>query len=707
MKNRFALILGATILSACAMVSAQSQPQLQSETQAAAEPASGVARISLVHGDVSTQRGDSGDWAKAALNQPMVSSDKVSTGVNSRAEVQLDSGNILRLSDSTLAGIAGLSRSQIQIQVDRGLIDYAVFKGTGAAAEIDTANVAVRPAQTDGIYRVEVDAEGQTQVIVRKGSAEISTPQGSTQVEKGQMVVVRGTGDDTQYKVAEAPSRDSWDSWNADRDRIIYDAQSWGNTNRYYTGSEDLDTYGRWQTVPDYGPVWTPAAGPGWAPYRSGRWVWEPGWGWTWVSYEPWGWAPYHYGRWFVYNSSWVWWPGPARRYPGYRPVWAPAYVSFFGFGGGVGVGFGFGSVGWLPVGPCDSFYPWYGRYGGRYNVVTVTNINNFNGRGRGFGGFAPLRPGGAYSNLRLAATNERVRGGISTVPTNQFGTGRSAPVGVSGETFRGGHMIAGNLPVVPTRAALSVSNRPAAASTLPRGGQQQRFFSQARPATAPQSFDRQVSQMQQSIQRNNAGTSQSFSRGDTAMQNRPQVQAQSPARGTLSVPNNGVARSATSEGSDWRRFSDSTPAQRDGAMNRSTGSEATFNSVPRPGNSSRPEASTNDGGWRHFTPQSGGGSADRGNNGGGMDAGRSSGPDFQRGPDREVGGGRGGVQDSPRTYSRPPLEMRQPIVTQRASEVRGSAPRESAPSHGGGGGGGGGSHGGSGGGSHSSPSHR
>ena len=75
------------------------------------EPSSSVARISLMHGDVSTQRGDSGDWATAALNQPMVSSDKISTGVNSRAEVQLDSANILRLGDNTLASIAGLSRN--------------------------------------------------------------------------------------------------------------------------------------------------------------------------------------------------------------------------------------------------------------------------------------------------------------------------------------------------------------------------------------------------------------------------------------------------------------------------------------------------------------------------------------------------------------------------------------------------------------------
>ncbi len=761
MKNKFGLVLivAAMILSVSALAGAQEQPQLQAETPAEAEPSSSVARISLIHGDVSTQRGDSGDWATAAVNQPMVSSDKISTGVNSRAEVQLESGNILRLSDSSLASIAGLSRNQIQIQVERGLIDYTVFKGAESEVEIDTANVAVRPARKDGIYRIEINGEGETQVIVRKGSAEISTPQGSTQVEKGQMVIVRGTGDDTQYKVAEAPSKDSWDSWNTDRDRLIYDAQSWGNTNRYYTGSEDLDANGRWVTVPDYGPVWSPAVAPGWAPYRSGRWVWEPGWGWTWVSYEPWGWAPYHYGRWFVYNSSWVWWPGPAYGYPRYRPVWAPAYVSFFGFGGGVGVGvgFGFGSVGWLPIGPCDRFYPWYGRYGSHYNVVNVTNITNINihnGPGRGFGGVAPLRAGGAYSNLRLASVNERVRGGISTVPTGQFGTGRATPGGVNGETFRSGRMIAGNLPVVPTRAALSVSNRPAAASTLPRGGEQQRFYSKSRPAPAPQPFDRQVSQMQQSMQRG-AGTGQVFSRGDRANQNptnntaaaaghegmarptpgvrtpigggmnngsgaqpsergaglgenqgwrrfgsgattsRPQGQSQLPgqsqsqnqvpARGTLSSPpsNGGVGRPASSEGPGWRGSPNSTPTQQ-GGMTRSP-SVLSNNNVPRP------DASTNDGGWRHFTPQSGGNvqsSPDRMNSGS-MNGHGSDFPsrnEISR-PDRGSVGGRGMAQDSPRGYSRPPLEMRQPIVTQRASEVRGSAPRESAPSRGVGGG--------------------
>jgi len=776
MKNRLAVIVGVLTLTLFALANASGQ-----ENASGVELSSGVARISLIHGDVSTQRGDSGDWTAGALNQPIMSSDKVSTGVSSRAEVQLDHSNILRLGDNTLTTVASLSRTQIQVQVARGLVDYTVFKGSEADVEINTANVAIHPAQKDGIYRVEVNSEGETQVIVRKGEAEISTPQGSTHLEKGRMVIVRGTAEQARYKEDEAPSKDSWDSWNNDRDRTIRDAQSWSHTNRYYVGSEDLDAYGRWDNVPDYGPVWVPAVSVGWAPYRSGRWVWEPGWGWTWVSYEPWGWAPYHYGRWFMYNSSWVWWPGPVYGYPRYRPVWAPAYVSFFGFGGGVGFGFGFGSVGWLPIGPCDRFYPWYGRYGSRFNsvnVVNITNINIHNGPGRGFGGFAPLRSGNGYSNLRRATMDERVRQGISTVPVDRFGTGRQAPGVVSREEFNNGRMMAGNLPVVPTREALSASNRPAAASTLQRGSEAQRFFTKSHPGPAPQPFDKQAAQVQQAIERNGqfkavngepgrgianvAGPGQN-PRGGVAATSIPRPnpgvriganneargastsnvqpsggtmedqgwrhfgsgagpnhagsnQANSnhagaenqPARGTLASPinssgRNNVEKSSASDGAGgWRRFSDSSPGQHGSAGPTSRSpqqSSAPGSSLPGESKMQQRESGTG-GGWRQFTPQSRG--------------------SMQESPGRfgESEGPRGGSQgsprqDSPRGYSRPPLEMRQPIVTPRGSErnapMRGESPSRGPAGYGNSGGGhpqpstGGGNRGGSGGGA---PSH-
>src|SRR5207244_4351669 len=236
----------------------------------------GVGRVSLIHGDVSTERGDSGDWAAAALNQPMVSGDKVSTGERSRAEVQLDYANILRLGDHSQATIATLSRTHIQIQLGQGLANYSVLKGTEADVEINTPNVAIRPVLKEGVYRIEVNSNGETQLVVRKGEAEISTPQGSTRVEKGEAVTVRGTGDETQYKVAGAPSKDSWDSWNSDRNGLIRNAQAWSHTNRYYVGSEDLDAYGHWINVPDYGPVWAPVVAVDWFPYPSSSSVGGP-----------------------------------------------------------------------------------------------------------------------------------------------------------------------------------------------------------------------------------------------------------------------------------------------------------------------------------------------------------------------------------------------------------------------------------------------
>ena len=274
----------------------------------------GVARISLIQGEVSARCGDTGDWAAAALNQPLVGGDRISTGDGSKAEVQLDHSNILRLGNNTQVKIATverakIERAQIQVQVGQGLAYYTVFEDSEAEVEIDTPNAAVRPTSKEGIYRIEVNGF-ETHVIVRAGAADISTPQGSTHVETGQAATVRGTTDEAGSVLGGAPSNDSWDSWNNDRDGEIRNAQSWNYTNRYYVGSEDLDAYGHWINVPDYGRVWAPTVAGNWSPYRAGRWVSEPHWGWIWVSHEPWGWTPYHSGSWaYCDNVGWGWSP--------------------------------------------------------------------------------------------------------------------------------------------------------------------------------------------------------------------------------------------------------------------------------------------------------------------------------------------------------------------------------------------------------------
>jgi len=724
---------------------AGNQPQAGEEAQpggpsgeAPAQTNQGVGRISMIHGDVSTQRGDSGDWSAAVLNQPVLNGDKVSTGAGGRAEVQLDFANILRLGSNAQANIGTFTHDHIQIQLSQGLANYSVFNESEAEPEIDTPNVAVHPAHKDVILRIEVRPDGDTVVIVRKGEAQISTPKGVADLKQGDMATVRGSVEEAQYKISTAPERDDWDRWNSDRDHMIHAADSWHHTNRYYTGSEDLDAQGRWESAPDYGQVWVPNEPEGWAPYRDGNWVWEPYYGWTWVGYEPWGWAPYHYGRWMWYGSSWAWWPGPVWGAGFYRPFWAPAYVSFFGFGGGWGVGIGWGGwggFGWLPIGPCDRFFPWWGGYRGRFGVVNVTNIHvtNINR----FGGIAPLHGGTRFSNISHI-NDPHIGRAVSTVGAGHFGAGRTTAVAATHAQLSSAHMMTGNLPVVPTHASLSASGRAAAPSTIHNGGAQ-RFYGSQSPSR-PQSFQQQTSHLQQSMQQSHfspvAAGGRAESPGGAGFRSMPTSATGKPSAGTAASGggmnnNNGAARGGNSAVGHYgnqgnsRTFSPPSSTRSQSVQSpqavpqRSTGPSS-------PGN--RPEpASPSRGGWSQFTPPShsaGGSNATSSAQSGSYWNRTAPSSSYSRGPSSSSSYRRGGQSDS-----RPQLNMRQPVVQPRSSSPYGSygggnnggyrgspgysGPR-SAPAYGGGSrgapsyGGGpnyGGSRGGYSGGSHSAPS--
>ena len=473
---------------------------------------------------------------------------------------------LFRSGEHTEAKIADLTSSRIQVQLAQGLADYTVLKGNQADLEIDTPSVAVHPLEP-GTYRIEVFSNSQTTVIVRKGRAQVSTTQGNATVKNNEMIRVQGVAN-PQYQIVDAPSRDAWDQWNDQRNHLVEDAKNYQYTNHYYTGAEDLDSYGQWINVPGYNWCWTPYVDAGWIPYYNGRWAWEPYYGWTWVSAEPWGWAPYHYGRWFNYGGSWCWWPGPVT--PIYNPVWAPAYVSFFGFGGGrfgVGVGFGFGgfgSIGWLPIGPCDPFFPWYGyRRGfgyGRgfgYNAVNITNIQNIRNitnirnintltRNGAIPYVGPLAGRGrpVYSNLQAAIASGRVRRAIVTVPARDFAAGRVTNVRrtvMSQSAVEHAQLVSGHVPVIPTRASLNPSGRRASWAALPPAAvNNRRFFTVHQPPARPQTFNQQEAGIRQQLTANGPNSFASRSALNTR-----QAQAAGAARGTSSLTNTALARAS------------------------------------------------------------------------------------------------------------------------------------------------------------------
>jgi hypothetical protein len=607
----------------------------------------GIARISLMSGDVSLQRGDAGVWVAATPNAPVAPGDRISTGPASRTELQLDYANILRLSNQSEANIAGLDRTHIQVQIAQGLAFFSVFKGSEADAEIDTPNVAVHP-HGEGEFRIEVNLTGETIVVARKGEADASTSEGSTLLHSGQLITIRGAGTGAQYLTADAPPRDQWDNFNVNRDREIRGAQSWAHVNPYYTGAGDLDAYGHWIYIPDYGWVWAPAVASGWAPYRAGRWVWEPYYGWTWVSYEPWGWAPYHYGRWFLWNSSWVWWPGPLTSF--YRPIWAPAYVSFLGFGAGrfglsFGFNFGFGSIGWLPIGPCDPFFPWYGGFSARFAFMDFRRFHDRNYFRQFPGAFAPLasRYDERLSNFRMAEASPYLLRGVTSVRAEEFGSGpvRSA-AGISTSDLRGVHVMTGGVPVEPTRQSLAASSRAASPSTI-RNAQGNRFFGKSQTsAVSRYSFNREAGRVREAL------------RGSARSQLHEGRQQEGAAFGGQGRPGGNLPATQPNRSA--------AAAERTGPPSRNPFSDRPTRNSDIQGNqiSLNSPAGGSAGGWQHFSRQT---DLSRQQASGIRSAGQYS--------------SRPAAYNAPRYSTRPPLNMHRPII---------SGPPRSAPNRGSGG---------------------
>ncbi|MDB5092579.1 MAG: hypothetical protein JWO85_680 [Candidatus Eremiobacteraeota bacterium] len=404
----------------------------------------GVARISLIAGSVAVQRGDAATPSAAVINAPVLGGDYLTTGDDSRAEVQMDGSTIVRLGSNVQMRFTRLGGDARAIQVAEGTVELRLTRGTDGRADIDTPSITVRP-RLSGSYRVSVTGDGRTLVTVRSGDAVIVTPQGDRALSVGSTLVAQGPASNPSITSQAVVALDDFDRFNEDRDarneRALADEQY---VSRDIAGADDLPSYGRWAPDSTYGQVWVPSnVAPDWAPYRDGRWVWEDGFGWTWIGYEPWGWAPYHYGAWYrspVYG--WCWYPPPHRRYVS----WRPGVVAFFSFGGG--------SIGWVPLAPYEPWHPWWGRdwHGSPTIVNNTTIVNNFSG-----------------NEDVIRRTYKNAQYGVTTVPGKRFLLGRfERPTVMKPSELRNVQIVRGALPIVPTAQNLRYSDRPVAPRLAP-----------------------------------------------------------------------------------------------------------------------------------------------------------------------------------------------------------------------------------------------
>lgn len=429
-----------------------------------------VARVSYFSGEVSFSRGDdTGNWQPAAVNIPMTLGDRVYTSNDSKLELQVTSGNFIRLAPGSDLAVLNLTEGIQQFSLRAGTAAVRVrHLWNNSVLELDTPNVAITFARP-GVYRVDVDDQGNTRVIVRRGLAVAASGGGQLDVDAGSVLEMYGI-DSPQYNFEQVPPADPFDRWVRQRDHAYQEqvSVSASYVNPEVVGAADLDAYGRWTDIPNYGWAWMPTVvAAGWAPYTTGRWIWEDPWGWTWISAEPWGWAPFHYGRWVTSGGGWYW--IPVR--PSVRLVtYSPALVAFVGGGPGWNAsgrfGGGIGYVGWFPLAPADPFMPWWGP---RVNYVNVTNVTYVNRR------YVTV------VNQNTFVAGRGVAGAIVTSPTVVRAVA-VAPVA------------RGPIPVVPTTASLRVNARAGYVAARPPAAVMSRaVVTRVAPPPAPPSFTEKI----------------------------------------------------------------------------------------------------------------------------------------------------------------------------------------------------------------------
>ncbi len=335
-------------------------------------PPGRVGQLSLLSGPVTLTDVQTREQQPAALNWPLTSGMRLTTGGWGRAEVRIGSLT-LRLDGDSEIDFSRIDDELIQMVIRRGSVALRA-RSRDLLPEIDVTTLRERVTLDDaGRYRVDVDrAAGITALTVFSGAARIAADRLVFDVRSGQ----RGefsTLPNTGFALQPA-ARDAFDDWVASRERREEALASSRYVSPEMTGIEALDEHGTWRSVPEYGTVWFPrVVVSGWVPYRYGRWVWVSPWGWTWIDDAPWGFAPFHYGRWVTVSGAWCWVPGAWVA----RPVYAPALVAWVGVPG-VSVSVGLGTVGWFPLGPREVYVPPYRhppRYVDRINLPHVPHV--------------------------------------------------------------------------------------------------------------------------------------------------------------------------------------------------------------------------------------------------------------------------------------------------------------------------------------------
>ncbi len=382
---------------------------------ASSDPPDRVVRLSYQTGDVEYAAAGDDQWGLGEVNRPLLTGDRLDTGADGRAALELGSASV-RINHDSAFSVLDLDSSVAQFELTQGALNLRVRRmDQGQTYEVDTPNLAF-VAGRPGNYRFDVLQGGRVTILtVYSGDGTVYGEGGvSLPVAAGRSYRIADTRLENTIEHPIAAPDDFYVFIQARELRREHSIAA-----RYVSpdmiGSDDLDDNGDWNESPEYGAVWYPRhVARNWAPYHDGHWAWVDPWGWTWVDNAPWGFAPSHYGRWAWVGNRWGWLPGPRTQ----RAVYAPALVAFVGGSHlSLGVSGGGEPVGWFPLGPRDVYQPPYRVTRNYFTNINVTNVKVVNTTviNNVYNNYTSNQP------VAVVYANRNVAGAVTVVPRNVF----------------------------------------------------------------------------------------------------------------------------------------------------------------------------------------------------------------------------------------------------------------------------------------------
>lgn len=208
--------------------------------------------ISSLKGSVSVRNGDAGLRVAAAVHAPLRTGDYLTTGPNSRADIELDSTGTFRMGGNAEIRFMPPDSVKYQMELIKGDITYNAGGPAAPVFAVDTPSVSVRPAGV-GVYRIAVNAARESEITVMEGQVEIFAASGSEWIGAGQKMMVRGSASDPEFKVVRTISK-----WRRAA-RVLLSSMQLG-VSASSSSSEEEQSYSKERSAPKPASKTTPIA---------------------------------------------------------------------------------------------------------------------------------------------------------------------------------------------------------------------------------------------------------------------------------------------------------------------------------------------------------------------------------------------------------------------------------------------------------------